>query len=175
MPDPWGIRHKRFEYVDMNVELLPARPENAEALAAIQKQAFRGLYEQYHDEGSPYLRGTDEILRWLERSDWHVFKIHADGALCGGISVCQRPKPRGEFYLARIYVSPELRGRGIAPAAIALCEARFPRARHWLLDFPTDQTANRRCYEKAGYVDTGERREQSGGAVTLAIYEKRVK
>ena len=164
---------KRFAFVGMNVELFPALPADVEALAVIQKRAFRGLYEQYQDEGSPYLRGADEILRWLERPNWHVFKIHADGALCGGIAVCQRPKPRGEFYLARIYISPELRGRGIAPAAIALCEARFPRARHWTLDFPADQAANRRCYEKAGYVDTSARREQSGGTITLAIYEKK--
>jgi GNAT superfamily N-acetyltransferase len=157
----------------MKIELFPAQPGDAEALAAIQKRAFQGLYEQYHDEGSPYLRGADEILRWLERPDWHVFKIHADGALCGGIAVRRRPKPRGEFYLARIYVTPELRGNGIAPAAIALCEARFPRARHWTLDSPAGQAANRRCYEKAGYTDTGERREQSGGAITLAIYEKK--
>ena len=142
-------------------------------MAAIQRQAFRELYEQYHDEGSPYLRGPEEILRWLARSDCHVFKIHADGVLCGGVAVYQRKK-RGEFYLARIYISPELRGRGIAPAAIALCEARFPKARHWTLDFPADQTANRRCYEKAGYVDIGEREEASGGAITLAIYEKRL-
>ena len=169
-----GKTVRRFEYTDTKIELLPALPEDAEAMAAIQKQAFRGLYEQYHDEGSPYLRGADEILRWLERPDRHVFKIHADGVLCGGVAVYQREK-RGEFYLARIYISSELRGRGIAPAAIALCEERFPKARHWTLDFPADQTANRRCYEKAGYTDTGEREEQSGGAITLAIYEKRVR
>ncbi|MCL2106852.1 MAG: GNAT family N-acetyltransferase [Oscillospiraceae bacterium] len=158
----------------MRIELFPALHEDADTLAAIQKRAFRELYAQYHDEGSPFLRGADEILRWLEQPNWYVFKIHADGMLCGGISVCRRPKPRGEFYLARIYIAPDLRGQGIAPAAIALCEARFPRARHWTLDFPADQTANRRCYEKAGYTDTGERREQSGGAITLAIYEKKI-
>ena len=157
----------------MNIQLYPASQEDAEPLAAIQRQAFQALYAQYHDEGSPYLRTAEEILRWLERPGWYVFKIHADGALCGGIAVCRRP--RGEFYLARIYVAPALRGRGIAPAAIALCEARFPRARRWTLDFPIDQPANRRCYEKAGYADTGERREQSGGAVTLAVYAKRTK
>jgi ribosomal protein S18 acetylase RimI-like enzyme len=35
-----------------------------------------------------------------------------------------------------------------------------------------NEAANRRCYEKAGYADTGERREQSGGAITLAYMEK---
>jgi len=42
------------------------------------------------------------------------------------------------------------------------------------LDYPVDETANRRCYEKAGYTDTGERRDQSGGAITLAYMEKTI-
>jgi ribosomal protein S18 acetylase RimI-like enzyme len=37
-----------------------------------------------------------------------------------------------------------------------------------------NEIANRRCYEKAGYTDTGERREQSGGAITLAYMEKTI-
>ncbi len=36
-----------------------------------------------------------------------------------------------------------------------------------------NEIANRRCYEKAGYKDTGERRKQSGGAITLAYMEKK--
>ena len=42
------------------------------------------------------------------------------------------------------------------------------------MDFPIDQIANRRCYEKAGYVDTGKTQAQSEGKVVLALYEKRI-
>jgi len=159
----------------MTVTIQPAAKRDARKLAAIQKKAFRRLYDIYHDEGSPYLRGADEIKKWLKRPNCRVYKILSDGVLCGGVAFWERNsdgKPSGEFYLARIYVLPEMQGAGIAPRAIALCEAEVPWAKRWTLDFPEGENPNRRCYEKAGYTDTGERREQSGGAITLAIYEK---
>ena len=45
----------------MNVEIVPATIGDADALTAIQQQAFKRLYDIYHDEGSPYLRDADEI------------------------------------------------------------------------------------------------------------------
>ena len=80
----------------------------------------------------------------------------------------------GAYYLARIYILPEMQGKGIASTAILLCEATVHNAHLWTLDFPVDEKANRRCYEKAGYKDTGERRGQSGGAIILTYMEKKV-
>ncbi|MDR3086231.1 MAG: GNAT family N-acetyltransferase [Christensenellaceae bacterium] len=156
----------------MQIELIPATAADASALAAIQRKAFERLYAQYHDEGSPYLRGEAEILNWLERPNWKVFKILVGGVLAGGMAACERQGLPGECYLARVYILPEMQGKGIASRAVLLCEAEFPAATRWSLDFPADQPANRRCYEKAGYTDTGETREQSEGKITLALYEK---
>jgi len=158
----------------MKVEIVPATVEDAETLAVIQKKAFKRLYEIYQDAGSPYLRGEDEIIKWMERPNFYVYKIFADGVLCGGVAFFQRSEVSGEYYLARIYVTPELQGKGIACAAILLCEKQVANAKRWILDYPVDETANRRCYEKAGYKDTGERREQSNGAITLAYMEKQM-
>lgn len=158
--------------MNMIVEIIPATGNDAESLVSIQKQAFERLYELYHDYGSPYLRGIDEISQWLDRPNWKVYKILADGELCGGVAFCERNNMPGVYYLARIYILPKLQGNGIASKAILLCEATVMNANCWTLDFPADQIANRRCYEKAGYTDTGERREQSGGAITLAYMEK---
>lgn len=156
----------------MNVAIVPATAADAEALVAIQKKAFERLYNLYHDEGSPYLRGTDEIIEWLARPNWHVYMITADDELCGGVSFCERLKQPGEYYLARLFVLPQMQGKGIASKAIGLCEATVHNANHWTLDFPIDQAANRRCYEKAGYQDTGEIRAQNQGKIVLALYEK---
>ncbi len=158
----------------MNVEIIPATMRDAEALVAIQQKAFKRLYDIYHDEGSPYLRGEDEIAAWLDRPNWHVYKIHADSRLCGGVSFCERNGMPGAYYLARIYILPELQGNGIAGTAILMCERTVSNAGSWTLDFPADQNANRRCYQKAGYTETGEKREQSGGAITLAYMEKKI-
>ena len=158
----------------MNIEIFPATIADAEALVAIQRQAFKRLYDIYQDEGSPYLRGVDEILVWFKRPNWRVYKIIADGVLCGGVSFCERNEMPGVYYLARIYILPKLQGKGIASTAILLCEETVDNANLWTLDYPVNEIANRRCYEKAGYKDTGERREQSNGAIILAFMEKKV-
>ena len=158
----------------MNVEIIPAKAEDAEALVAIQQRAFKRLYEIYHDEGSPYLRGVDEIIQILQRPNWQVYKIFADGVLCGGVFYGERSGMPGVYYLARIYILPEMQSKGIASTAVLLCEKTVANANLWTLDFPVEQVANRRCYEKAGYTDTGERREQSNGAIILAYMEKKI-
>ena len=156
----------------MDIKISLATIDDAEDLVAIQQKAFKRLYDIYHDEGSPFLRGTDEIAQWLSRSNWKVYKIYADDILCGGVSFCERIEEPGEYYLARIYILPELQGKGIASTAILMCEETVKNAKRWLLDFPVEQIANRRCYEKAGYTDTGKRITQSNGAITLAYMEK---
>ena len=158
----------------MNIEIIPATVDDAKVLADIQKKAFKRLYEIYHDEGSPYLRGADEIIRWFEYPNLRVYKIIADDVLCGGVAFYERNGMPGVYYLARIYILPEMQGKGVASTAILLCEKTVDNAVSWRLDFPVEQIANRRCYEKAGYTDTGERREQSGGAITLAYMEKTI-
>jgi len=59
----------------MNVEIVPATIGDTVALTAIQHQAFKRLYDIYHDEGSLYLRGSDEIAVWFSRPNWYVYKI----------------------------------------------------------------------------------------------------
>lgn len=153
----------------LEVRLLKATVDDAESLVSIQKKVFERLYGIYGDENSPYLRGTGEFYRWLGNPDAHVFKILADGVLCGGIPVLK--KTDYEYYLLRIYILPQLQGKGIATEAIRLCEALFDDAKRWTPDFPIDQAANKRCYEKAGYIDAGTR-EAINDKFTLAVYEK---
>jgi len=153
----------------MNIQLLKATADDAENLVRIQEKAFKRLYDIYKDEKSPYLKGTEEFFRWLNNLNVSIYKIHADEMLCGGIAVSK--KPDDVYYLARLYILPELQRQGIASKTIKLCEACFEGAKRWMLDFPADQIANKKCYEKAGYIDTGIR-DIKNDKLTLAIYEK---
>ena len=63
----------------------------------------------------------------------------------------------GEYYLCRVYIRPDVQGKQIARTAIKLCEAMFPDAKKFYVDFPEDLEKNRRCYESVGYTDTGKR------------------
>lgn len=164
----------------MNVEIRKTVAEEAEALAQIQKAAFKPLYEKYHDEGNPFLRGPEDILRRLNKNNRH-YTILCDDKMVGGIFYRCKGKrnplagiKEGEYYLARIYIHPDYQNQGIARQAILLCEKEFPDAESYFVDFPEDLDKNRRCYESAGFRDTGERICEEG-APALAVYQKTVK
>ena len=155
--------------------------EDAEILHTIQKDAFMPLYERYHDAGNPYLRGIEDISARLVHPVFRYFTILSDSETVGGVmfKISGRtpfydPLPAGMIYLSRIYVKPSLQGRGIARTAILRCEREFPDAVQFSVDFPEDLERNRRCYEAAGYHDTGSRMETDPGVV-LAGYLKQVK
>lgn len=155
----------------MKITLENAETADAESMAAIQKQAFESLYRLYRDNGSPYLRGIDEIKNWLADSSRMLYKILLDGSIVGGIAVFDRGN--GEYYLTRLYILPELQGNGIGAKAISLCEEFYPDSKRWSLDYPEDRTANKKCYEKCGYTDTGVR-EVKNDKLKLVVCEKNV-
>lgn len=150
-------------------------------LSEIQKKAFTPLYERYHDKGNPCLRGIEDITNRLNSPYFKYFTIFEDEEIVGGVLYkCKGKGPffdqlqEGEYYLQRIYVKPERQCKGIAQTAILLCEKNFMDAKLFSVDFPEDLSKNRRCYEKAGFCDTGKRLEAEPGLV-LACFEKHVK
>lgn len=166
-----------YQEEDMKISIRKTVASEAQILSQIQKAAFLPLYEKYHDEGNPCLRGKEDILRRLNPYN-HYFTILCNDEIVGGIFYrCAGTRPpaikieKGEYYLCRIYVHPDYQGRGIASKAILLCEREFSDAKVFYVDFPRDLEKNRRCYEKAGYKDTGEIIVVEGAPV-LAMYKK---
>ncbi len=160
------------------ITIRSATEQDAEVLTQLQKDAFRPLYERYHDEANPYLRGVEDVLGRLDSPYFRYFCILEDGEIVGGVLYkCQGRIPfsdrlgEREYYLQRVYVKPERQCQGIAQKAILLCEKEFPDAKRFTVDFPEDLIKNRRCYEKAGFCDTGMRLEVEPGLV-LACFEK---
>ncbi len=164
----------------MSLSIRITDPSEAEELSQIQKAAFKPLYEKYHDKGNPFLRGPEDILRRLNKFNRH-FTILYDDKVVGGVfyRLYGKRSPSdeigvGEYYLARIYIHPDYQNKGIARDAILLCEKEFPDARFYYVDFPEDMEKNRRCYQSAGYCDTGDRACWSEDAPVLAMFKKTV-
>ena len=152
--------------------------KDAETLFALQKAAFSPIYEQYHDEGNPCLRGIDDVTGRLRSPYFRYFTILENDEIVGGIFYkCMGRTPfsdgleKGEYYLQRLYIQPERQGHGIARTAILLCEKEFPDAKRFSVDFPKALEKNRRCYTHAGFQDTGKELEAEPGLI-LASYEK---
>lgn len=161
------------------IAIRKTQEQDALILWSIQKEAFLPLYERYHDEGNPCLRGIEDIVKRLNTPYFRYFTILEDGEIVGGISYkCQGRIPffdelkEGEYYLQRVYIKPERQCNKIAQTAILLCEKEFPDINVFYVDFPEDLVKNRRCYEGAGFKDTGKRMEAEPGLV-LACFEKR--
>jgi len=160
------------------VKIKATETSEALLLSEIQKQAFLPLYERYHDEGNPCLRGVEDVADRLNSPFFKYFTIFEDEEIVGGVLYkCKGKGPffeklkEGEYYLQRIYIKPERQCQGIAQTAILLCEKDFPDAKLFSVDFPEDLIKNRRCYEKAGFKDTGKRLEAEPGLI-LACFEK---
>ena len=161
----------------MDISIKITEAFEADELSKIQKAAFKPLYEKYHDNGNPYLRGAEDVLCRLNKNYRH-FTVLDNGKIVGGIfyRLYGKKSPteligKDEYYLCRVYISPEHQSRSVASRAIALCEREFPDAKAFFVDFPKDMEKNRRCYTKAGYSDTGDEIVLEG-APRLSIYKR---
>lgn len=154
--------------------------QDVQVLTEIQKQAFFPLYEKYHDKGNPCLRGAEDVANRLNSPSFRYFTIFENEEIVGGVLYKCKGKGQffdelqdGEYYLQRIYIKPERQCKKIAQKAILLCEKEFTNAKYFSVDFPEDLIKNRKCYEAAGFCDTGKRMEAEPGLV-LACFEKRL-
>ncbi len=164
-----------------NIVIRETKVSEANELLKIQKEAFKPLYEKYHDEANPYLRDIDDVIKRTEHKNFIYYTIFFEDKIAGGMYYRIKGKraggselKNGEIYLGRIYIKPELQGRGIAKTAILLSETLFPKAKTIYVDFPDDLERNRKCYTNAGFVDTGEKLVEVGSP-TLAMYKKELR
>ena len=154
--------------------------DDAPVLAEIQRQAFLPIYEIFHDDRNPCLRGPEDISSRLDTPAFRYFTIIYKGETAGGVlyrcsgsTPLMDELPQDEYYLTRVFIRPELQSKHLARTAILMCENEFPGAKAFYVDFPERLEKNRKCYEACGYKDTGKRLEVSPGLV-LAFYEKRI-
>ena len=162
----------------MNITIRVTKENEALELSNIQKDAFLPLYEKYHDEGNPCLRGVEDVANRLNSDYFRYFTIFLEAEIVGGILYkCKGRTPfvdgleDGQYYLQRVYIKPEKQCKRIAQTAILLCEKELSDAKSFLVDFPEDLIKNKRCYEKVGFTDTGKRLTVQPNLV-LACYVK---
>ena len=157
-----------------------ANHDDISVLLEIQKQAFRPLFEKYHDQGNPFLRGKSDISGRLDNPKYKMFCVLDDGAVVGGViymcygnGIFFDKLHEGEYYLQRLFIKPDSQCKRIGQQAILLCEKEFPDAKTFWVDFPIELDKNRTCYERAGFVDTGKTAQVEPG-LTLACYIKHI-
>lgn len=152
--------------------------DEIDTLIDIQKQAFKPLYDKYHDVSNPYLRDREDIEKRLCSDYFKYFTIYNNNEIVGGVLYKLKGATpfidelkENECYLTRVYIKPEMQNLKIARTAILLCEKELAGRNICYVDFPQDLEKNRRCYESVGFKDTGNRLK-TDPSVVLASYKK---
>lgn len=138
------------------IDVRPARPDEADRLLAIQREAAVDAFAHvYPPERYPF---PDDAIRevWAEAladPEVEVYVAEDDGAPVGAVSV-------GNGYLATLYVLPAYQGRGVGSELHDLALERlralgFEQAKLWTL---RENDSGRRFYERRGWRLTDETR-----------------
>ena len=163
---PTRVYAKKF----VRVKLEPVLWEELETVWQMQKEAFRGLYEKYHDDDlSPATEPFEKIVERYEQPETTYYFITAEGQRVGVIRVIDK-KDGSRKRISPLWIMPEYRGKCYAQKAIRAAEKIYG-ADNWCLDTILQEEGNIHLYEKMGYRRTG-RIEHIKDGMDIVFYEK---
>ena len=151
----------------MNVEIQTARMEDAAAILALQKLAYRSEGELYQDWSIPPLVQTPEEIS-AEFGTKTFLKAERAGEIVGS---ARAEQSRETCAIGRVMVHPSCQRQGIGGRLMQAIEARFPSARRYELFTGEKSAGNIRLYERLGYRIF--RRERLSAKVMLVFMEKK--
>lgn len=154
----------------MNVELIRASTEDAEAIWRMQRIAFAELLARYQDfDTNPGNEPLEKVQWRFSFPATYFYFIRVDGVDAGAIRVVDHhdgsPKK-----ISPLFVLPEYRGMGVAQSAIRAAESLHGSG-NWQLGTILQEKGNCHLYEKMGYHQTGETKVIND-RMTLVFYEK---
>lgn len=149
------------------MKIVPATPDDAQAILTLQKLAYQTEAAIYNDYTlAPLLDTLDNIaVRFKDR--WFLKAVDGD-RIVGSVRAYQNGPT---CYIERLIVHPDSRCQGIGTALLKEIEACFPSACRFELFTGEKSEANIRLYERLGYQ--GFRQQQISEKVTLVFMEKK--
>ncbi|MDE6405065.1 MAG: GNAT family N-acetyltransferase [Lachnospiraceae bacterium] len=155
----------------MDVTLLRADVEDAGEIHAMQVEAFGALLEKYQDlDTNPASENVEKVEARLRQDVTYYYFICIGQQKVGAVRVVEQKERGGNRRISPIFILPEFQGRGIAQAAIRLCE-EVHGSENWELETILQEPGNCHLYEKMGYRQTG-RMQVVNEKLTLVFYEK---
>ncbi len=141
--------------------------EDAPAVLALQKIAYRSEAELYGDYAIPPLTQTLEEME-ADLDHQLVLKASIEGRIVGSV---RGYTEGGTCFIGRLIVHPATQNRGIGTQLMEAIETRFGRAERFELFTGHKSARNLQFYEKRGYEEF--RREGITENLTLVYLEKR--
>ena len=154
----------------MEVKLIKASRDEMKTIWLMQKKAFGGLLEKYHDYGiSPASESYERIIEKYEMEGSFYYFISDSGVNVGVIRIIDK-NDGSRKRISPIWIMPEHRNKGYAQAAIMEAE-RIHGADNWSLDTIFQEKGNLHLYAKLGYHQTG-KIEKISERMDIVYYEK---
>lgn len=152
-----------------DIRIREARPDEAEAVAALIRRAFEQQCRIYEDWTLPPMRESEESV--LESMRTGVVLVAEESGHIVGTVQGNRTET-SSVYVGRLAVDPKVQSRGIGRALTVAIENHFPDATEFeLFTGHLSQTALS-LYESLGYTRVDEVPERDG--LTLVYLTKRV-
>ncbi len=139
------------------MEIVDARPQDADAILAVQRLAFAPAAVRYDDDKLPPLVETEQEVV-ADIRDQVVLVAVEDGRILGSVRGVERD---GCVYVGRLIVDPSFQRRGIAKRLMLELEDRFAAAGCFELFTGNMNEPGMGLYDQLGYVET-ERRPIKG-------------
>lgn len=156
----------------MIIQLVKAIASDARVMQKMQIESFAFHFERYQDvDTSPVKEPLEKMISRIHNESGCYFKIIVDDIHVGCVWVLE--KAAKMYRIGIIYILPEYQCKGFGKKVLAITESMFPDAKSWELDCPADLSINRHCYEKAGYLFTGETKVINE-KLTLVFYRKEI-
>ena len=156
------------------VHLDEVRDDELTQLLEMQKEAFKPLYEKYHDDGNPYLENLERIQGRAARPNRHYYFIVKDGARVGAINVGHNdPNEKKISFVSPLFILPKFQNQKIGYVALQQIFSLYPEVTLWRLETILQEPANCHLYEKCGFVRTGEETIVND-KMTLIMYERKL-
>lgn len=151
------------------IAISDAFPGDAGALLELQKLAFQSEARIYNDWSiPPLIEPIESVLEEITRSI--VLKATIGDRLVGSV----RGRKIGDVCaISRLFVHPELRGKGVGSQLLTRIEERFKGVSTFELFTGNKSEANLRLYQRLGYAIV--RTKPISPTVSLIYLEKRAK
>lgn len=151
----------------MQITIEEARPEDLEAILALQKVAYISEAELINDFTIPPLHQTEESIK--EEYKTHLFLIALDQnrQIVGSV---RAGKKEESCHIGKLIVNPDCQNRGIGKKLMAEIERRFEDVKRFELFTGSKSSKNLTLYEKLGYKRF--RQERISETLTLVFLEK---
>lgn len=132
-----------------------------DGIEAIQRQAFKAVYDKYQDQYNPYLEARERIEEKFARLTCRFYLITVDEEVVGFLRV-QTDEEVTKAFLGALAILPEHQSKGYGSQAICELEKTYPMVTSWTLYTVLQEKTLVSFYERQGYRIVDQHQEQEG-------------